>query len=166
MFNLKSLFFPRYDIQIGRVYHFKIRNLAFGPLRRETLHSIFRDGRACSKLVENCLTQWFPELKMASSSNSTGFDHHWGSRKVELKSFTKSGCNFLPSYMVGSGRTADPEKASEELTADLLCISDITEFPKISVRFVDHVWAYKKYPKGKIKAKEGADFFKKTQDEA
>ena len=162
---IKNIFFPETEtvIQVGRVYNFEVSDLAFGPLEEDTLRTIFRDGRASSKLIENCLTHWFPELKMAPS-NTRGFDHYWGTRKVEVKGFTKSGCNFLPSHMIGKGRIADPEKAFEELTADTLCMVDITDFPKVSVRFVDHFWAYNRYPKGRIKASDRDYFFKRTVD--
>ena len=160
----KNLFFPEpdTDILVGKVYNFEVGDLSFGPLDQETLHTIFKDGRASSKLIENCLVSWFPELKLATTNNR-GFDHYWGTRKVEVKGFTKSGCTFLPSHMIGKGRIADPQKAFDELTADTLCMVDITDFPKVSVRFVDHFWAYNKFPKGRISPRERDYFFKRNR---
>lgn len=161
---IKNLFFPEPDksILVGKVYNFEVSDVSFDLLDQETLTEIFRDGRASSKLIEHSLTKWFPELKLATTNNR-GFDHHWGTRKVEVKSFTKSGCTFLPSHMIGKGRIADPEKAFAELQADTLCIVDITDFPKVAVRFVDHFWAYNKFSKGRISPRERDYFFKRNR---
>lgn len=59
---------------------------------------------------------------------------------------------------------ANPEKALQELEASVLCVVDIVDFPKVHVRFVDHAYAYKKFPTGKIKRRERNYFFKKALD--
>jgi hypothetical protein len=87
-----------------------------------------------------------------------------GDRKYEHKSFTKGGCIFAPSNMVGSGRKIDEGIVNEHINNTKLTyiITDITEFPVIRVRFVDGKSLIKQYPNCKISKTKKAQFFDLT----
>ena len=61
--------------------------------------------------------------------------------------------------MIGKGRSLDEEVAHAHAKEIKYIITDITEFPKIVVRFVDGSDLLEKYPKCKIPFKHKEEFF-------
>jgi hypothetical protein len=148
---------------LNRTYTYNVTNFVWGDLPQSVLVALFRDGRTCAPFIQQQLPIWFPELKYVDES---GYDHVAGDCKYEHKSFTKGGCIFAPSNMVGSGRKIDAGIVNEHINNTKLTyiITDITEFPVIRVRFVDGKSLIKQYPNCKISKTKKAQFFDLTVD--
>jgi len=152
---------PKLDVfELDKTYPIIIDNYSFGRCSSEALSELFRDGRVASRFIELEVAERFSGLRGAESSNAKGYDMVGrGGQKLEVKTFTKSGCKFVPSYMVGSGRKMDAKKAKKETVAKYLCIADITDFPNVNLVFkkFDDVW--RDYPKGSIAYNKREDLF-------
>ena len=153
--------FFRHDIfEVDVPYPMLIMNYSFGNVPMSTLDELFKDGRVISRFIEAEVAERFEGLRLAESTNANGYDIVGrGGKKLEVKTFTKGGCKFVPSYMVGSGRKIDAEKARKETVAKYLCLADVTEFPYVSVVFkrFDDVW--EQYPKGSISPNKREELF-------
>lgn len=153
--------FFRHDVfELDTVYPMLIMNYSFGNVPTATLDELFKDGRVISRFIEAEVAERFSGLRLAESTNANGYDIVGrGGNKLEVKTFTKGGCKFVPSYMVGSGRKIDAEKARKETVAKYLCLADVTQFPYVSVVFkkFDDVW--EDYPKGSISPKQREKLF-------
>lgn len=145
-------------ITLDYTYTYTINNFGWGNLPQSVLVSLFRDGRTCAPFIQQQLPLWFDELKYVDES---GYDHVAGERKYEHKSFTKGGCIFAPSNMVGSGRSINEQVVHEHIVNTRLTyiITDITEFPIIRVRFVDGLKLITQYPNCKISKTKKKEFF-------
>ncbi|MAK04853.1 MAG: hypothetical protein CMA03_03070 [Euryarchaeota archaeon] len=92
----------------------------------------FTDGRRVSFLIERRAVESMPGSRLAPSEGS-GFDlidrddGYW-----EVRSLTKGGIYFCPSYMVGSGRKFDEDGFIEKLdNVEGYFVTDITRFPEM-----------------------------------
>ena len=90
----------------------------------------FTDGRRVSFLIERRAVESMPGSRLAPNEGS-GFDlidtngGYW-----EVRSLTKGGIYFCPSYMVGSGRKFDEFGFLEKLDdVEGYIVTDISEFP-------------------------------------
>ena len=90
-------------MKLNKVHKFNIKNYKFGDLPRESIISLFRDGRICSYFLERQLEKWFPDLKFV---NGHGYDFVSTKTKLkyDAKNFTKGGLRFMPSNQIGAGR--------------------------------------------------------------
>ena len=81
--------------------------------------------------------------------------------KYEMKGFTRNGCKFVPSSMLGKGRHIDINLLAEGIRDHKLTyiIIDISEFPFIRVKFIDGNKLLKEYPTGEIRVNKKEDFF-------
>jgi len=146
-------------IELNKTYFKEIENFTFGELSKELLTELFKDGRTTSRFMEKLATFWFPELTNVDEKH---YDHvDIEGNKFEMKGFTKGGCAFVPSSMLGKGRYIDLDELAEGISEHKLTyiITDIVNFPKVMVRFVDGKELLKTFPKGKIKLNERESFF-------
>ncbi len=92
----------------------------------------FSDGRRISFLIERRIVAEVINGKIAPHEG-TGYDLIApDGGKWEVRSISKSGVYFCPSYMVGSGRNFEEEGFLEKLNnIDGYIISDITAFPNV-----------------------------------
>ena len=133
------------NIILNKTYNFTIDNISFGDLSYKQLIQIFSDGRIISHLLERQLEIWFPDLTFVDKH---GYDHiDKNNTKYDQKSFTKSGCKFMPSYMQGGSRKFNDNEAHEHCKKIIYIICDVTKFPNIKVRFIQGSELIKKYPK-------------------
>ena len=92
----------------------------------------FTDGRRVSFILERRLAKEIIKGKLASSEGA-GYDLlDSQGRKWEVRSITKGGIYFCPSYMVGSGRSFDEPGFLAKL-ADIegYIITDVESFPNV-----------------------------------
>jgi hypothetical protein len=157
---------PKLDVfELDTTYPIIIDNYAFGRCSSDALSELFRDGRVASRFIELEVLERFSGLRGAESSNAKGYDMVGrGGQKLEVKTFTKGGCKFVPSYMVGSGRKMDVKKAKKETVAKYLCIADITDFPHVNLVFKLFADVWSEYPNGVITYKNKQKLFA-TEDE-
>ena len=92
----------------------------------------FTDGRRVSFIIERRLAYEIIHGKLAANEGA-GYDLIDSSGdKWEVRSISRDGIYFCPSYMVGSGRQFNEEGFLKKL-AEIkgYIVADITQFPKI-----------------------------------
>ena len=145
------------DIVYNKNYNFKI-NATFGDLPTSVLEKVLKDGRLATHFLERQLEVWFPELTCV---NAKGYDHVRKGSDIlyDQKCFTKGGLGFAPSKMLGAGRKINIEEAHAHANTIDYIACDITEFPKVVVRFVKGSDLVEKYPTCKVKYNQREELF-------
>lgn len=98
----------------------------------EDVKEYFTDGRRVSFILERRVAREVLKGKLAPTEGA-GYDivdSHGG--KWEVRSITRGGIYFCPSYMVGSGRRFDKQgflKKLDEIQGFI--VADVEKFPKI-----------------------------------
>ncbi len=152
-----------------------IGDISFDSLPKEILYSIFKDGRASSKLMEYFFAERY-NFKVVLGDK----DHDLitpANQRFEIKAFTKYGCGFGPSMHTGDKGLAreirekegdeaydrHTQKKAKELTERtsgyLYIIYNIIDFPTITFRLIRGSKLLEEFPNGKISFKQGAKFF-------
>jgi hypothetical protein len=111
----------------------------------------FTDGRRVSFVLERRLAFEVMGGTLASSEGA-GFDliDNKG-KKWEVRSITRSGIYFCPSYMVGSGRSFDEEGFLNKLNEiEGYIVSDIELFPNIPFWKIDKTTVQNWYDKNML----------------
>ena len=147
------------SIELNKTFTHIIENFSFGNLSKEYITEIFKDGRPFSYFIEKWLEQNYP-LKHITGCKSYDFvDINNDQILYDEKTFTKKGCNFCPSNMLGQGRTFNEEVFIEKSNKLIFCIVSNINFPEIKIKFMKGSDLIKLYPKGKIHLKEHVKFF-------
>ena len=96
------------------------------------VHEYFTDGRRVSFILERRLAHEAIQGELAPSEGA-GYDLlDSAGRKWEVRSITRSGIYFCPSYMVGSGRSFKAQGFLDKLgEIEGYIISDVESFPNI-----------------------------------
>jgi hypothetical protein len=96
------------------------------------IREYFTDGRRVSFILERRLANEVVRGKLAPSEGA-GYDLlDSQGRKWEVRSITKGGIYFCPSYMVGSGRSFDePGFLIKLKEIEGYIISDVESFPNV-----------------------------------
>jgi len=145
-------------VVFDKVFTFNLDgSISFGTLSEDVIHEMFKDGRLASHFLERQLEKWFPELTFV---NAKGYDHVDGKGvKYDQKCFTKGGLKFMPSTMIGAGRSLNEEVAQAHANEINYIACDIVDFPIVRVLFKSGADLVAKYPKCSIPFKDRADFF-------
>ena len=101
-------------------------------IKPEDVREYFTDGRRVSFIVERRLAHEVLKGKLAPTEGA-GYDiiDSYGN-KWEVRSITRSGIYFCPSYMVGSGRHFEEEGFLRKLNEIKgYIIADVESFPDI-----------------------------------
>jgi hypothetical protein len=124
--------------------------LKIGP---EDVREYFTDGRRVSFLLERRLAREVVKGKLAGSEGA-GFDLiDSQGRKWEVRSITKRGIYFCPSYMVGSGRSFDELGFLSKLSEiEGYIVSDIESFPEVPFWILPRATVQGWYQNGKLGA--------------
>ena len=103
-------------------------------LEPDEAREYFTDGRRVSFILERRLCRAILKGTLAPSEGA-GYDLlDERGRKWEVRSISKGGVYFCPSYMVGSGRRFEEDGFLEKLQEiEGYVLSDITMFPRIPV---------------------------------
>ena len=136
------------DIVYNKNYNKKV-DVTVGGLSTEQVDGKLKDGRLASHLLELLLEVWFPELTCVDQK---GYDHIREGSDIlyDQKSFTKGGLQFAPSSMYGAKRSVDYDVAHAHANSIDYIATDITEFPKVVVRFVKGSDLVKDHPSCKV----------------
>ena len=147
------------SIKLNTTIIYSLKKYNFDDLTDEDCIEIYKDGRVFSHFIEKWLSKMFP-LKHITGCKSYDFvDKNYSQTLYDQKTFTKNGCYFCPSNMLGQGRVFD-QKVFEEKTKKLIfCIVSNINFPEIKIKFVRGTDLLKEYPKGKIKLQDHIKFF-------
>jgi hypothetical protein len=147
------------SIELNKTFTHTIEDFSFGNLSKEYITEIFKDGRPFSYFIEKWLEQNYP-LKHITGCKSYDFvDMNNNDILYDEKTFTRQGCNFCPSNMLGQGRKFNEEVFIEKSNKLIFCIVSNINFPEIKIKFMKGSDLIKLYPKGKISLKEHIKFF-------
>ena len=98
-----------------------------------TVREYFRDGRRVSFLIERRISAEVLGGTLAPSEGASYDLLDSMGRKWEVRSITKAGIYFCPSYMVGSGRKFDRGGFLAKLTEIVgFVVADVEEFPSVN----------------------------------
>ena len=137
----------------------KIPPITFGNLSSGIVNELFKDGRVASHFIEAWVAQNYPVTHVKGCKKYDFTDENFPDTKYDEKTFTKGGCKFCPSNMLGQGRTFDAKVFQEKTMGMIFCIASVVNFPEIKVKFVRGTDLIEKYPTGSIPFKDHAKFF-------
>jgi hypothetical protein len=97
----------------------------------------FTDGRRISFILERRIAREVMQGKIATSEGSDYDIIDKDGQKWEVRSITRSGIYFCPSYMVGSGRSFNEDGFLIKLKEIAgYIVTDIDEFPNVPIKKV------------------------------
>jgi hypothetical protein len=141
----------------NQVFTHTIESINFGNIPNQMLKDIFRDGRAFSHLIEPWLALNYPLTHIKGCQKHDHVDNE--NAQYDQKTFTKRGCKFMPSNMIGEGRTFNKELFEEKASKLIYIIVSNIHFPEIKIKFVKGIDLIVDYPKGIIPSKDFDKFF-------
>ena len=147
------------SVPLNQTFTHDIENASFGNLPKEVIFEIFKDGRPFSHFIEKWLEQHYPLNHIPGCKDHDFIDRNHTETRYDEKTFTRGGCKFCPSNMLGQGRKFDDEKFREKTVKLVFCIVSNIAFPRIKIRFVRGTDLIKVYPKGVIPLKDHVKFF-------
>ena len=136
-----------------------IENVSFGNLPPSVMTEIFKDGRAFSHFIEAWLAITYPLTHIKRCKQYDHTDVNDETVKYDQKTFTKRGCKYMPSNMIGEGRTFNQEIFKKKANQLIYIIVSNVHFPEIMVRFVKGCDLIVDYPTGNIPFKDFDKFF-------
>ena len=136
-----------------------IPSVTFGNIPSEKVIELFKDGRVSSHFIEVWISENFPVQHVKGCKKYDFIDEKYPDTKYDEKTFTKRGCNFCPSNMLGQGRKFDKVVFQEKTKNLIFCIASVVDFPVLKVKFVRGTDLIEKYPKGSIPFKDHIKFF-------
>lgn len=146
------------SIEIDKVYSRELKNLSFCDLSNDEVLEVLSDGRFAAPFIERQLTKWFPQLMYVKGNK----DHDHTDDKGNLydaKNFTKGGLNFMPSNMIGAGRSLDKNIALEKANKLIYICVDITKLPNVHIIFKKGSELAQKYETFKVPFKKRDELF-------
>lgn len=147
------------SVELNKTFNHTIENYTFGNLSDEICKEIFKDGRAFAHFIEYWIAENYPLIHVKGCKDHDFTDKNFPEILYDEKTFTKNGCSFCPSNMLGQGRVFDEEIFQEKTNKMVFCIVSNINFPEIKLRFVHGVDLITKYPKGNIPLSDEIKFF-------
>jgi hypothetical protein len=146
-------------IQYNTTFTHTIENFGFGNLSNTIIIDTFKDGRAFSHFIEPWLAVNYPLTHIKGCKKHDHVDINDENIKYDQKTFTKRGCKFMPSNMIGEGRTFNKEIFEEKAKNLIYIIVSNIEFPEIKIKFIKGTDLIIDYPNGIIPLKDFNKFF-------
>tara|TARA_B110000027_G_C15950795_1_gene225507 strand:- start:169 stop:639 length:471 start_codon:yes stop_codon:yes gene_type:complete len=147
------------SVSLNKTFTHVIQNYTFGNLSNETCVNIFKDGRPFSHFIEKWIACNYPLTHVDGCKKYDFIDNNNPTILYDEKTFTKGGCRYMPSNMIGSGRTFNKEEFEEKSKKLIFCIVSNINFPEIKIKFVNGCDLLENYPKGIIKLNDHVKFF-------
>lgn len=147
------------SVELNKTFEHKISNYRFGNVSDETCIEIWKDGRPFSHFIEAWICNNYPLTHITGCKAYDFIDNANPEILYDEKTFTKRGCAFCPSNMLGQGRSFHRIKFEEKTKKLIFCIVSNIDFPSIKIRFVTGEDLVKEYPNGKIPSKDFIKFF-------
>ena len=136
-----------------------ITNFGFGDLTRSVCIELLKDGRMFSHFIEKWLEMHYPIDHVPGCRDHDFTDRNNIKILYDEKTFTKNGCRFCSSSMIGAGRAFDKAKHEEHCSKLIFCFVSNINFPEIKVKFVPGIELIQQYPTGKIPLRDHDSFF-------
>jgi hypothetical protein len=153
-------------IEFNKTFDQTIENVSFGNLPKDVVNEMFKDGRVFAPFAERILEQDFGLKYIPGCKAYDNEDAADSNIKYDQKTFTKGGCKFMPSSMIGTGRKFDQGIFNEKVKNMNYAIVSNVNFPHIRIRFMSGTELAAKYPKGEIKPGDHAALFGPAKDSA
>ena len=131
----------------------------FGNLPNSIAIEVFKDGRAFSHFIEPWLALNYQLIHVKGCKKYDHTDINDENIKYDQKTFTAHGCKFMPSNMIGEGRTFNKDIFEEKAKKLIYIIVSNVNFPEIKIKFVKGTDLIIDYPNGVISSKEFIKFF-------
>ena len=147
------------SVELNKTFIHQIENYSFGNLSNEECIEILQDGRAFSHFIEKWLAKNYPLKHIPGCKSYDFIDVNDPTILYDEKTFTKNKCSFIPSNMIGTGRTFNKLVFEEKCKSLIFCIVSNVNFPEIKIKFVDGDVLLKQYPNGVIKSNDFIKFF-------
>lgn len=157
--NLELITDTKTSIVYGITYTHVLEDFSFGNIPQSLIIETFKDGRAFSHFIEPWLAINYPliHVKGCKKHDHTDIDNE--NIKYDQKTFTKGGCKFMPSNMIGEGRTFNKEIFEEKAKKLIYIIVSNINFPEIKIKFMRGIDLIVDYPTGTIPLKDFNKFF-------
>lgn len=146
-------------MELNTTYGMRISDCSFDNLSGEVVEQIFKDGRHLSPFMEQLVCQKFGLTHVSGCKGHDMIDPGNPEIKYEQKMFTPNGCKFMPSSMVGVGRTFDPAIFAEKAAKLIYIIVSNVAFPDVKIRVVSGTDMLDLYPNGSIPFADHDRFF-------
>jgi hypothetical protein len=147
------------SVELNKTFEHTIQNYSFGNLPNEVCKEHWKDGRPFSHFIEAWIAENYPLTHIKGCKKYDFTDKKYPEKLYDEKTFTKRGCKFCPSNMIGQGRSFNKEEFEKKSRKLIFCIVSNIDFPNIKIRFVRGIELIAKYPKGKISSKDFIKFF-------
>lgn len=147
------------QVELNNTFSHVISGYGFGGLPIEQVDEIYKDGRVFSHFIEHWLEKKYPLIRVIGCKDHDFTDTVNKDILFDEKTFTKGGCKFMPSSMIGTGRVFNKEKFLEKADKLIYCIVSNVHFPNIKIKFVHGNELIKKYPNGSIPFNDHISFF-------
>ena len=147
------------SIQLNVTFTHVLTNISFDNIPQDMVNDIMKDGRAFSHFIEKWISLNYPLQHIGGCKPYDFIDENFTETKYDEKTFTKNGCKFCPSNMVGQGREFDMAVFEEKTKKLIFCIVSNVNFPIIKIKFVRGIELLQKYPNGIIPFREHDDLF-------
>jgi hypothetical protein len=147
------------SVVLNKTFTYTLKNLSFDNLNEAVVLNILKDGRPFSHFIEHWLETKYPLKHIPGCKEYDFLDSHFSDTKYDEKTFTKSGCKFCPSSMLGTGRKFDQTVFEEKAKNMIYIIVSNINLPEIKIKFISGSELLKSYPKGSISLSEYVKFF-------
>lgn len=120
-------------------------------IKQEDVKEYFTDGRRVSFIIERRIAKEILKGRLASTEGAEYDIIDPSGGKWEVRSITKNGIYFCPSYMVGKGRHFEEEgflKKLEEIKGFI--IADVEAFPEVPFWIIPSEQIEKWWKEGKL----------------
>lgn len=147
------------SVELNKTFTHTLVNFGFDNLQNDECIEIFKDGRVFAHFIEKWISKTYPLTHVTGCKDHDFTDNNYPETLYDEKTFTKRGCYYCPSNMLGQGRVFDKDIFEKKSKKMIFCIVSNTNFPEIKVRFMEGSVLLIKYPKGKIPSKDEIEFF-------
>jgi hypothetical protein len=147
------------SIELNETMVHVIEDFSFGNLPKSAIIEIYKDGRAFSHFIEPWLAENYPLNHVKGCKKYDHTDLNDANVKYDQKTFTARGCKFMPSNMIGEGRSFNKEVFEEKAKELIYIIVSNVNFPEIKIKFVKGIDLIVDYPTGAIPSKDFVKFF-------
>ena len=147
------------SVELNRTFTHTIDPYSFGNLSTEEGVRLFKDGRVFSHFIEVWIAKNYPLKHILGCKSYDFIDSNDPTILYDEKTFTINGCNYVPSNMLGQGRTFNRELFEEKSKKLIFCIVSNINFPEIKIKFIRGADLLSEYPNGKIPLNDHVKFF-------
>jgi len=147
------------SVILNKTFTHTIMDYTFDNLSNEICCNILKDGRVFSHYIEKWIEHNYPLKHIDGCKEYDFIDQNYPEILYDEKTFTKGGCRYMPSSMIGTGRSFNKEVFEEKSKKLIFCIVSNINFPEIKIKFIKGINLLELYPKGIIPLKDHIKFF-------